>query len=233
MRIDVWSDVICPWCYIGKRNLETALDSFDHAADVQVAWHSYELAPDAPTSTTGDLADRLASKYNVSREQALAMNQRVSDAAAAVGLDYHLEHARPGNTRDAHRVIHLAAEHNLGGAMKERLLRGYFMEGAAVGDHDTLVRLATEVGVDDAEVRTMLSSDRLQAEVRADEERGQRLGVTGVPFFVVDDRYGVSGAQPSEVLLQVMQRAWTEARPLIPAGSDDSTACGADECDIR
>jgi predicted DsbA family dithiol-disulfide isomerase len=166
------------------------------------------------------------------------MQQRVTDAAAGEGLDFQLDAAVPANTVDAHRVIHLAARHGLQGAMKERLLRAHFTDGEAVGEVDTLVRLATEVGLDAEEVRTTLAGDDLVDAVRADEAEARALGITGVPFFVIDRRYGVSGAQPSELLLEALQTAWNESRPLAmvqagsPSADGDADVCGPDGCAI-
>jgi predicted DsbA family dithiol-disulfide isomerase len=161
------------------------------------------------------------------------MQQRVADAASGEGLDFRLDDAVPANTVDAHRVIHLGAQHGLQGEMKERLLRAHFIEGEAVGEADTLVRLAVEVGLEADEVRALLDGDDLVAEVRADEAEARALGITGVPFFVIDRKYGVSGAQPSDLLLEALQTAWTESHPLAMVSSGtDAQACGPDGCAI-
>lgn len=221
MRVEIWSDVVCPWCAIGKRRFEAALARFAHRDDIDVVWRSFELDPTAPQSTDPtaprsidpSATQRLADKYGVSLDQARAMERRVTDAAAAEGLDFRYDLARPGNTADAHRVLHLAADRGVQSAVKERLLRAYFTEGAPVADRPTLARLAAEAGLDAGETARMLDSDDYLADVRADEAEARALGIHGVPFFVVDRRYGVSGAQPAEVLLQVLERAWTEAQP--------------------
>jgi predicted DsbA family dithiol-disulfide isomerase len=210
MRVDIWSDVICPWCYIGKRRFEAALGRFDHRDDVEVVWHSFELDPSAPARREGNLADLLAAKYGMSRNQALDANANITKLAAAEGLDYHLERAQPGNTFDAHRLIHLAEKHGLQAEMKERLLRGYFSDGMAVGDPDALVGAAVEVGLDNDEVGNVLDSDAYSDTVRADEAHAARLGISGVPFFVLGNRYGVSGAQPPDAILGALDQAWQE-----------------------
>jgi predicted DsbA family dithiol-disulfide isomerase len=210
MRVDIWSDVICPWCYIGKRRFEAALGRFDHRDDVEVVWHSFELDPSAPARREGNLADLLAAKYGMSRNQALDANANITKLAAAEGLDYHLERAQPGNTFDAHRLIHLAEKHGLQAEMKERLLRGYFSDGMAVGDPDALVGAAVEVGLDNDEVGNVLDSDAYSDAVRADEAHAARLGISGVPFFVLGNRYGVSGAQPPDAILGALDQAWQE-----------------------
>jgi predicted DsbA family dithiol-disulfide isomerase len=233
MKVEIWSDVVCPWCYIGKRRLEAALARFPHAGEVEVVWRSFELDPSAPATVEGNLTDRLASKYGVSREQAEAMNARVTALAAEDGLDYRLDIARPGTTFDAHRLVHLGAEHGRQGEVKERLLAAYQSEGRAIADHDVLADVGVAAGLDEAEVRQVLAGDRFADEVRADEREAQELGITGVPFFVIDRRYGVSGAQPADLLLEALQQAWAERSPLqvlTPSAGGDADACGPDGC---
>jgi predicted DsbA family dithiol-disulfide isomerase len=235
VKVEIWSDVVCPWCYIGKRRFEAALERFAHREDVEVVWHSFELDPSAEqTGRPGGSTERLAAKYGLTLDAVRQMQQRVTDAAAGEGLDFHLDDAVPANTVDAHRVIHLAAREGKQDEMKERLLRAHFVEGEAVGEPDSLVRLAAEVGLDAAAVRALLSTDELTDAVRADEAEARALGITGVPFFVVDRRYGVSGAQPSEQLLEVLDTAWAESHPLamVTSGSSDADACGPDGCAI-
>ncbi|GAA4972776.1 DsbA family oxidoreductase [Kineococcus glutinatus] len=237
MKVEIWSDVVCPWCYIGKRRFEAALARFEHRDSVEVEWRAFELDPTAESATASrggdDYARRLAAKYGTGLEQAQGMLDSMTQAAAAEGLDFHFERAVAANTADAHQVIHLAAGHGLQDAVKERLLRAYFTEGEAVGDRDVLVRLAAEAGLDAAEVRAALAEDRHLADVRADEAEAAALGVRGVPFFVVDRRYGVSGAQPADQLLAVLERAWAESRPLtlVPA-AEGGEACGPEGCAI-
>jgi predicted DsbA family dithiol-disulfide isomerase len=212
MDVEIWSDINCPWCYIGKRRLETALPLFEHADQVNVIWRSFELDPDAPAEVPGRGAARLAEKYGVSLERAQAMEQNVIDTAAGDGLEYDLENARLGSTFDGHRLLHLAQRHGLQDAMKERLFRARFMEGKLVSDQDTLVELAVEVGLDADETRAMLASDRFAAEVREDEATAQQFGISGVPMFVVDRAFGASGAQPPEQLLGLLRHAWGQTR---------------------
>lgn len=215
MQVEVWSDVICPWCYIGKRHLELALAEFEHADEIEVVWRSFELDPQAPTDSVADLASTLAAKYGTDRDGALAMMDRVATVAEGVGLHYRFDLAHRSNTFDAHRVIHAAHEVGgpaLQGAVKERLLAGYFTEGADLADRPTLERLAADAGLDAAAVSALWDSDDQVAAVRADERRARELGITGVPFFLVDGLAGVSGAQPPERLLQMLQRAWDKSR---------------------
>ncbi len=233
VKIEVWSDVVCPWCYIGKRHLESALAEFDHAGQVEVVWRSFELDPSAPAVREGDYATRLASKYAVSVPEARAMIEQMTGKAASVGLDFRFDLARPGNTFHAHRLLHLGADRGLQDEVKERLLAATFTEGAPIGDTDTLVRLAVEAGLDGTEARSVLETDAYAEEVRADERRAAALGISGVPFFVVDGAYGVSGAQPPEVLATVMQRAWTASHtPAAGAGAPDAPGCEGDACTV-
>jgi predicted DsbA family dithiol-disulfide isomerase len=206
--VDIWSDVVCPWCYIGKRRFEAALERFDHAGDVEVTWHSFELDPTAARHRDRPLDESLAEKYGMSIDEARASHARLTELAAAEGLEYRFDIARPGNTFDAHRLIHLAAERGRQGEMKERLMRGYFTEGEPIGDRDALARMAADVGLSEDEARTALAGGRYSAEVREDERLAHQIGIRGVPFFVLDRRFGVSGAQPAEVLLQALDHAW-------------------------
>jgi len=236
MQVEIWSDVVCPWCYIGKRKFEAALASFDHRDDVTVEWRSYELDPGAPARRDVSMVELLQKKYAMSEEQAREANARVSGIAAGVGLEYHLDRAAMGNTFDAHRLIHLAAAHGRGDAMKERLMAGYFTEGAPIGEAAALQRLAVDVGLDADEVRNVLAGDAFADEVRDDERQAAALGVTGVPFFVIDRAYGISGAQDPEVILGALERAWAVAHPGGPvdtatAGAGDSS-CGGESCAV-
>ena len=234
MKVEIWSDVVCPWCYIGKRHFEQALAQFAHRDAVEVIWRSYQLDPTAPRNGSQTATEHLAAKRGIPVAQAAAMTAHVTALAAQEGLEYHLDRAPHTNTFDAHRLIHLAATHGQQDAMKERLLHAYFTEGAAVGDPETLVPLAAEAGVPAEEARAMLDSDAYAAEVRADVRRARAFGINGVPFFAVDEKYGVSGAQPAEVLLEVLEQAWAEAHPLVPAGHPGPAAgtCADDSCAI-
>ncbi|MGI8845725.1 MAG: DsbA family oxidoreductase, partial [Thermoleophilaceae bacterium] len=194
MRIEIWSDVVCPWCFIGKRRLEAALQRFAHRDDVELIWRSFELDPGAPAAREGDYASRLAEKYGRSVPEAQKMIDSMAAAGAADGLDLRFDIARAGNTFDAHRLLHLAAERDTQGALKERLFQAYFTEGEAIADHDTLVRLAGEVGLEPTGVESVLGEGTYADAVRSDEERARRYGIAGVPFFVVDEKFGVSGA---------------------------------------
>jgi predicted DsbA family dithiol-disulfide isomerase len=205
LTVEIWSDVVCPWCYVGKRRFERALAAFEHRDEVEVVWRSFELDPHAPRERDGSSAEHLARKYGMTVEQAEQTNAQMTALAAGEGLEYHLDRTRGGNSFDAHRLVHLAAEHGLQDAMQERLMRAYFTEGQAIGDPDTLARLATELGLDPA---PLAEPDAYADAVRVDEALAARIGIHGVPYFVLGRRYGVSGAQPSELLLQALEKAW-------------------------
>ncbi|GAB3202431.1 protein disulfide isomerase FrnE [Geodermatophilus arenarius] len=215
VRIEVWSDVVCPWCYIGKRRLETALERFPHRDQVEVVWRSFQLDPTIPEGETHATLPALAAKYGRPVEEMRAVMRHVEETAAGEGLEYHLADGVSGNTLLAHELLHLAAERGLQGAVKERLLHAHFEEGRSVFDVDALAALAVEVGLDEAEVRAALADHRFRPAVLADAATAQALGATGVPFFVVDRKYGAAGAQPAELLLQVLERAWADAHPLV------------------
>jgi predicted DsbA family dithiol-disulfide isomerase len=210
MKVEIWSDVVCPWCYIGKRRFETALGRFEHADEVDVVWRSFELDPSAP-ATDVDLVGHLAAKYGVSRQEAEAMNDRVTRLAAEEGLHYRLDIARRGRTFDAHRLLHLAAARDRQGEVKEALLSAYQTQGEPIADHEALARVAVAAGLDEREVREVLAGDDYADEVRADQREAMELGVTGVPFFVFNRRYAVAGAQPADLILRVLDRAWADS----------------------
>ncbi|MGO8873178.1 MAG: DsbA family oxidoreductase [Acidimicrobiales bacterium] len=238
MKVEIWSDVVCPWCYVGKRQFEEALARFGHADEVDVEWRSFELDPTSPARVGMSMDRILERKYGMTPEQARKANQRMTMLAAGVGLEYHLDRVQPGNTFDAHRLIHLAAGHGLGDAMKERLLAAYFTEGRSVGDRASLIDLAAEVGLDPVEVAAVLAADDFAGAVREDEARAVALGVSGVPFFVIDSALGVPGAQPPEVLLGALERAWSASHPSTaddpgPAGAPgQGVACSDGTCAI-
>ncbi len=236
MRVEIWSDIACPWCYVGKRRFEAALENFAHRDEVEVVWRSFELDPSAPPERPGDRLDHLAAKYGTTRAQAEGMEAQIGGAAAGEGLAFRLDIVRGGNTFDAHRLLHLAAEHGLQDELKERLLRAYFTEGELMGDQAALERLAAEVGLPAAEVTDVLASERYADEVRADERQAEAFGITGVPFFVLDRTYGVSGAQAPEVLAAALERAWSASAGPIdlvagPAGDGDA-ACAEGACAV-
>jgi predicted DsbA family dithiol-disulfide isomerase len=216
MDVEIWSDIACPWCYIGKRRFEAALAEFEHRDEVRVIWRSFELDPDAPRERVGDRAERLAQKYGMTVERAREAEQQLTEVAAGEGLGFRFDIARSGSTFDAHRLVHLASEHGLQDAMKERLLRAYFTEGELMADHETLIAAAVEVGLPEDEARETLAGERYAEEVRDDERTAGELGISAVPTFVVDRKIGASGAQPPEALLDLLRQGWAK-RSAAPA----------------
>jgi predicted DsbA family dithiol-disulfide isomerase len=233
MRLDIWSDVVCPWCFLGKRRLERALASFAHADEVEVVWHSFQLDPGAPSEPVETVAQSLGRKYGGGEAAGRQMIDRVEAAAAEEGMIWrHHESPRVG-TVDAHRLLHLALAEGgpeLQGRLKETLLAAYFMEAVNVADHAELRRLATSAGLPEARVDRVLGSQDHLDEVWADQEQAAAYGATGVPFFVIDHRYGVSGAQPAETFTTVLERVWAETHPSVQVLAGDAAVCGPDGC---
>ncbi|WEK14412.1 MAG: DsbA family oxidoreductase [Candidatus Microbacterium phytovorans] len=216
IKIDVWSDIACPWCYIGKRNLETGLAAASadpDAPDVEVVYHSFELSPDTPVDFDGDIADFLSEHKGISREQAAQMHEHVTGIAANSGLTYRFDLLQHTNTVKAHELLHFAKAEGRQHEVAERLMSAYFTEGRHVGRIDDLVTLAAEAGLDADAAREALESDRYLPDVRADQAQAQAYGIQGVPFFVIDGKYGVSGAQPAEAFTQILRQVWSERTP--------------------
>jgi predicted DsbA family dithiol-disulfide isomerase len=211
MQIDIWSDVVCPWCYLGKRRFERALEGFEHRDQVRIAHHSFQLDPTKPKGETSSRRHMLMSKYHLSEAQVRAMDTKMEQTAEADGLKYHLTDAGlTGNTLDAHQLVHLARSHGLEDVMLECLYRAYFTEQRSVFDHDSLVDLAVDVGLDAKETREALARNRYADAVAVDLNEARSLGITGVPFFVIDGHYGVSGAQAPDVFSRALAHAWSE-----------------------
>ncbi|XEC92928.1 DsbA family oxidoreductase [Paenibacillus tarimensis] len=227
MKIEIWSDFICPFCYIGKRRFEAALEQFEGKESVEIIYKSFELDPQSKRDLDHDIHDMIAMKYSISRERAIAMHEGVTEQAQAVGLTYRFDTAIPTNTFDAHRLMHYADQHGKMREMTERLLKAYFTESKHIGDHETLAGLAAEVGLDKNGASNMLAGNDCSEEVRADEQEAGKLGIRGVPHFVINRKYAITGAQPSEVFLQALQRAWAEEQPLM-ANDDDAGQSAAD-----
>jgi predicted DsbA family dithiol-disulfide isomerase len=211
MKVEIWSDVVCPWCYIGKRRFERALAAFDGRDEVEVEWRSFQLNPEQPKGAVDDHDTYLMRKMGATPAQVLEMNERLVGLAAAEGLEYHFETYRVVNTIDAHRVLHLAKSRGLGNEAHERLLRAQLVEGQLLEDPATLARLAGEVGVSEAEAADALASGAFADSVALDFEEAVALGINAVPFFVFDRKYGIPGAQPSEVFLSALQQVRDEA----------------------
>ncbi len=238
LRIDIWSDIACPWCLVGKRRLESALATFGHADEVEIVWRAIELDPSAPKSVDPSVsyAARLAKKYGFAVADAEKRMTDMTEVARADGIGFRFDQIRPGNTFDAHRVIHFALEKGgpaLQGAVKERLLKGYLEEGAEIGAPEAVTRLAADVGLDAEEVRALLASDAFAKEVRADEEEATELGIRGVPFFVIGGKYALSGAQPAELFVRALEQAWSERpRAVGSFGQAAGEVCGPDGCAV-
>jgi predicted DsbA family dithiol-disulfide isomerase len=232
VKVEIFSDVVCPWCAIGKRRFEVALERFAHRNEVDVVWRAFELDPGAPTLVEGDLASHLASKYAMTTEQAVASQERLAAKAAEEGLEFHFERARRANTFDAHRLLHHALEVGRQDALKERLFLAYFRDGEAISDHATLVRLAEESGIDGIKANEILGSRHYADEVRADEADARELGITGVPFFVIDRHFGISGAQSPESILHVLDKAWAETHSDLIHSADTTTKCDEESCSL-
>ena len=208
MRIDVWSDILCPFCHLGRRHLELALEQFEHADEVGVVWHSFQLDRSAPAVDDEPALDRVAAKYGTSREQMVAQHEQMARDAAGVGLDFQWERLRGGNSYDAHRLIHLARSLGREDEVTERVMRAWYSQGAAIGDREVLVALAVEAGLEEAPVREALEGDDFGIDVRTDLALAGQIGITSVPTFVLDQKYGVSGAQPVETLLGALRQVW-------------------------
>ncbi|KQR25203.1 DsbA family oxidoreductase [Microbacterium sp. Leaf151] len=215
IKIDVWSDIACPWCYIGKRNLENGLAATaadDDAPVVEIEYHSYELSPDTPEDFDGGEVDYLSQHKGISPESAREMLDRVTGVAADAGLTYRFDLLKHTNTIKAHELLHFAKENGRQLELAEILMSAYFLEGKHVGRDDDLVQLAVAAGLDEEAARDALASQRYRAAVRADQAQAQQFGITGVPFFVIDGKYGVSGAQPVEAFTQIARQVWGERR---------------------
>lgn len=208
LKVDIWSDVQCPWCYIGKRKFEAGVKAFGRP--VEVEYHSYELSPDTPVDFDGSPIDYLSQRKGLPLEQVNEMLERVTGIAADVGLDYHYDLVHQTNTRKAHEVLHYAKAHGKQSEMKERLLKGYFIEGAHVGRLEQLADLASEIGLNPDDVLRSLEASEYADAVEADVQQAQAYGIQGVPFYVIDGKYGISGAQPAEAFAGALEQAFSE-----------------------
>ncbi len=212
MKVEIWSDVMCPFCYIGKRKFEQALEIFPHKNNVEIVWKSYQLAPNMKTDTTKSINQYLAESKGWTLDYARQMNEYVTKMAAEVGLKYNMDKAIPANSFDAHRLSHLAAKHGFQDKMEEALFKAYFTEGKNTADKSTLLTLAKEIGLSAEEAKKVLDSNQFADAVKADIKEAQEIGVNGVPFFVFNRKYAVSGAQPAEAFLKTIEKAYEEWR---------------------
>lgn len=234
MKVEIWSDVVCPFCYIGKRRFEEALGQFAGADQIEVVWHSFLLDPELKGDGKTSPYEYLAERKGMSLEQSKQMHQQVTDMAKEVGLDYHYENAIVANSVDAHRLLQLAKQHGLGDATKELLMKAYFIEGKDIASHETLQAIGTQVGMEAKEVADTLASDQYLAAVQADVQEAQQIGVRGVPFFVFDRKYAISGAQPAEAFLGTLQTSfaeWQQANPAATLQVQQGPSCDVEgEC---
>jgi predicted DsbA family dithiol-disulfide isomerase len=233
VRIEIWSDVVCPWCYIGKRHLEQALAGFAHRDEVEIEYRSFELDPRAPQVPVETTVESLAAKFGTDVAGARELMTRADGPAAAAGLTFRHADTPHARTVDAHRLLHLAKTAGLQLDLKEALLSAYFARGESMGDHAVLRRVAVETGLDPVRVDQVLSSEEFAAEVRADVAQARAYGAGGVPFYVVDEKFGLSGAQPVEVFAQLLERAWADQHPALEVlGGAGADACGPEGCAI-
>ena len=228
MRIDVWSDIVCPFCHVGRRHLQLALARFEHAGEVEVIWHSFELDRGAPRVGTEPAIEAVAAKYGVPLEQMVAQHESMAASAAAVGLDFRWRDLVVSNSYDAHRLIHAARAEGVEEPVTDRIMRAWYSEGAAIGDRDVLADLAVEGGLSPEVVTGVLAGDDYGIDVRTDEAVATEIGISGVPTFVLDQKFAVTGAQPVDVLLSALEHAWADRgnRPETAAGGCGGGCCG-------
>ncbi|USA52949.1 DsbA family oxidoreductase [Acinetobacter sp. C32I] len=230
MRVDIWSDVVCPFCYIGKKRLEHVAE--EAGIELEIHWHSFELDPNAPAKHETSNTERLAKKYGRSYAEMEEMERNVAAMAAAEGIDFQWQKANSGNSFNAHRIIHLAQSKGLGNEAEEAFFHAYMTEGLAIGEREVVEEIASRIGLDNAEVEYVLDSDELADFVRHDEQIAhEQLKVTGVPFFVFDQKLALSGAQPREVFLQALQQAQSSSNAEIE--QTDAAQCNDDQCEIK
>lgn len=234
LNIDIWSDIACPWCYIGKRRFEKALGALPFAAQVDVTWHSYQLDPSLPEHYAGSEVEYLSRAKGMDPKQVATMIGHVTEQAAAEGLAYDFDSLQVANSFTAHRLLHLAKAHGLGDAVKEALLAAHFVNGRNTGDAATLKEIGVAAGLPAAEIDAVLGSAKYADAVRADIDQAKAMGISGVPFFVLEGKYGISGAQPAEVFEQAMTQVWEEiggtTLQMMAPASVDGAVCGPEGC---
>lgn len=229
MKIDIWSDIACPWCYIGKRRFEKALAAFPHRDQIEVRWHSYQLDPTLPAHYDGTEVDYLVASKGMAREQVEQMIGHVGQQAAGEGLHYDFAALKVANSLPGHHLLHLAARHGVADEVKEALLSAHFEKGQDIGDEQVLIAIGEAHGLSASDVREALTDPQLTAEIEKDFAQARAYGISGVPFFVLDEKYGVSGAQPPEVFSQALQQAWSESHPLVMS-QQVGPSCGPEGC---
>ncbi len=226
MKVEIWSDVACPFCYIGKRRFEEALKQFEGEPNIEVEWKSFLLDPAMKHVAGKKIHEVLAEKKGWSMEKAEQANQHVTQMAAEVGLRYNFEDVIPAGSFNAHKLTHLASKYELQDQATEKLFSAYFIEGKNIEDVDTLVQLGVAIGLKEDEIKIVLTTDQFSQEVKTDAFEAEELGVRGVPFFVFDRKYAISGAQPTEVFLSALQTTWKEIQNESPPISiENDTSC--------
>jgi predicted DsbA family dithiol-disulfide isomerase len=234
LKVQIWSDIMCPFCYIGKRRIEEALQNFEHKEAVEIEWKSYQLDASFIASPEDNMVEHLAEKYRKDNDWAQNMLDNMTQNAKTAGLDFHFEKAILANSFNAHRLLHLAKKYNLANDLEELLFKAYLTEGKNVNDLDTLGKLGIEVGLDSEEISQVLNSDTYGSEVQQDQEEANAIGVQGVPFFVLDNKYAISGAQPAAAFLETLEKVWEEGKfetkPTL-LNTTDGNSCGIDGCD--
>lgn len=233
MNLEIWSDVMCPFCYIGKRKFEKALEQFPHKNDINIIWKSFQLDPTTVTDPSLNTIENLAEKKGWSKEQANETIAHVTNIAKQVGLNFHFEKAVVANSFDAHRLSHLAKKYGKQNELEEKLFAAYFTEGKNTADYHTLLQIGTEVGLDVKEIEDVLKSDTYANEVQLDIKQAQQIGVSGVPFFVLDNKYAISGAQEPDTFLQALKKAYEETiNDIETINTNKDGVCGPDGCEI-
>lgn len=237
MKVKIWSDIMCPFCYIGKRNYEEALSSFPYKDFIETEWQSFQLDPDIPALSGASTSTKeyMITRKGISEEQIDQMLKHVERMGAEAGLDFNLKDSLIANTFDAHRIIQMAKSKGLGDAIEERLFAAYFTEGKDVSNHEVLKSLALEAGLSTEEVRQALTDDQYAYKVNQDKQESQQLGIKGVPFFVLNNHYGISGAQPKEAILKTLEKAfgeWKKDHPTFRMEVAQGPSCNPDgSCD--
>ena len=235
LKVEIWSDVMCPFCYIGKRRFEHALEQFEHQENIDITWKSFQLDPAMKSEPGKTLHEYLAERKGFSLERSIQLHDQMTAQAAELGLEYNFDKAKIANSFDAHRFSHLAKAEGLQDAAEEALFKAYFTEGKDISDHATLIALGTQIGLDAALVKQVLDSDQYAEEVNRDIYEAQQIGARGVPFFVLGDKYAVSGAQPSETFLGALEQTWNElglSNPVVIETSDGAVCSPEDGCEI-
>lgn len=235
MKIEIWSDVICPFCYIGKRNLETALEQFADQKNIEIVWKSFQLDPTIPEIANESHTEYLVKRKGMPAEQVQGMLANVTEMAKKVGLDYHLEKSVVVNSQKAHQLIQFAKSKKLGNEAEERLFKAFFTEGKNIADTETLVQLGKDFGLEESEIKANLENEKFKYEIAQDIQEAQKIGVTGVPFFVFDRKYAISGAQPTEAFLETLTKSfneWRKTNPETKLEVTEGNSCSVDgKCD--